>query len=211
MEFQAVKDGEDFKINTSQRMQNLEMTLEGLRKSISQNAASQGSWCVSYDMQVKEAVALCTEGLKELRGKLKDTVDEFNKKEKAHLERIISLEQKCASLNHMNILLSQHRNELANLHDQHVSLSKEMHSNIQAQDNTHDKNLKALKQEILSTPSGIPELKKSLDQKLDIAELNGQNAILRSSNNERHILLLEKKIENIYQLIKKLDLDKQAP
>jgi len=72
-----------------------------------------------------------------------------------------------------------------------------------------DNNLKVNKEEILSIPSELPHLKKMLDQRIELVELNGQNAVLRSSNNERQILLVERKIENIYQLVKKLDITNQ--
>ena len=69
--------------------------------------------------------------------------------------------------------------------------------------------IKSLREELISRPTGLPELQKLLESKIELVELNGQNAVLRSSNNEKQILLIERKIENIYQLIKRLDLNKQ--
>lgn len=66
--------------------------------------------------------------------------------------------------------------------------------------------IKQYRDEVFAKPTGIPELRKEFDDKLEIVSLNGQNSQLRSSNNERELHLIQKKIENIYQLIKQIEL-----
>ena len=60
-----------------------------------------------------------------------------------------------------------------------------------------------------SIPSEASEIKKHLEEKIDVVSLDGSNALLRSSNCEKHLNLIEKKIECIMLLIKKIDLNQQ--
>lgn len=66
--------------------------------------------------------------------------------------------------------------------------------------------LLALREELLAKFNQITEVKKSLEDKLELVALNGTNSVLRCGNNERQLALIEKKLENIYALIKELQL-----
>lgn len=71
---------------------------------------------------------------------------------------------------------------------------------------SYEKKLIKIQQDFNNRLDGLIEFKKQVDDKMDLVALNGTNSTLRSSNNERHLQLIEKKIENIYQLIKELQL-----
>lgn len=71
----------------------------------------------------------------------------------------------------------------------------------------YDLKLEKFKQEILGRPSEIPSLKKELLEKVDLIAMDGSNSLLRSTNNEKQIMLIEKKIENLYLMLKKIDLN----
>lgn len=78
----------------------------------------------------------------------------------------------------------------------------------QSIDQIEKKNLQFI-QEVKSIPSEASEIKKQLEEKIDVISLDGSNALLRSSNCEKHLNLIEKKIECIMLLIKKIDLTQQ--
>lgn len=65
------------------------------------------------------------------------------------------------------------------------------------------------KQNILNKPSEIPSLKSDFDAKLKNAYLDLENANIRTQNLEKQILFMEKKIENVMLLVKKIELDKR--
>ena len=98
---------------------------------------------------------------------------------------------------------------LDSLFDQQKKMQSEYHGLIDRLKIDFNNQIKSLREELISRPTGLPELQKLLESKIELVELNGQNAVLRSSNNEKQILLVERKIENIYQLIKRIDLNKQ--
>lgn len=71
-----------------------------------------------------------------------------------------------------------------------------------------DLKIQQLADEIANKPSEIPAVKDELNTRIDVVSMDSSNAILRSSNCEKHLQLIEKKIENLYLLIKKFDLDR---
>jgi len=90
-----------------------------------------------------------------------------------------------------------------------IRFKGEMHALAQDFYDSMLKNFDKFKQEIILKPTGIEDVKKYLEQKLEVVAMDGSNAILRSANCEKHVNLLEKKIECIMLLIKKMDLNKQ--
>jgi chromosome segregation ATPase len=71
-----------------------------------------------------------------------------------------------------------------------------------------DTKLKALKDELSASPDAIKNVRDEFVKKIEGVALDGSNAVLRSSNSERKIVILEKKIENIYLLLQKLETPK---
>ncbi len=65
--------------------------------------------------------------------------------------------------------------------------------------------LSKLKQEILSSPTDLPEIKKELEQKLEIAYVDFQAVMKELEAIKISSFFQEKKIENIYTLIDRLE------
>lgn len=59
-----------------------------------------------------------------------------------------------------------------------------------------------------SLPNPAVSIKDELLGKLNIVALDGNNSLLKSSNNAQKIAIMEKKIENLYLLVNKLELNK---
>ena len=58
-------------------------------------------------------------------------------------------------------------------------------------------------------PAKSPEIDSKYNEILkscELTKLDGTNAVLRATNNEKHVQLLQKQIENIYLLLKKHEL-----
>lgn len=70
-----------------------------------------------------------------------------------------------------------------------------------------DKKLECMANEIISRPTGFDELRKEIQDEIRLITLNGQNSILRCSNAEKEIHILEKRIEQIFLLLKRNKLD----
>lgn len=71
-----------------------------------------------------------------------------------------------------------------------------------------DEKMTILKNEVTGSPSSLESLKSELVKKMEGIALDGSNAILKANNSAAQISILEKKIENIYLLLKKLELSK---
>lgn len=205
---QTIKEDEDFKFNTNQRIQNLQFAIDMINKALSDSIANQGSQKVYCDNIVNNIGVSLAESLR----KFSQQLDDFRVSVKIYssVTACVSEEVKeCVSLSSFKEKISLLEGLIEKLHRDREELRKEFKEANHRLSQEFDGKLKAQKTEILNMPSEIPAMRKLFDQKLEIVELNGQNAILRSSNNERQLTLIEKKIENIYQLMKKFDLTKQ--
>lgn len=207
-EVQALKAEEDFKFQTNQRIQNLQFAVDTLSKSLEESIADQGSLEQSCNTQIKEVMQATMSSLKEFRQTLGDVRTEFDTQERwfRHMKEMVDQKVEVSSFNEK---ISHLHDCIKRLHDEKDSMRKEFNGLIDRLKLDLDTKIKAQKEEILAIPSEIPGLRKVMDQKMELIELNGQNAVLRSSNNERQIMLVERKIDNLYQLIKKVDLTNQ--
>lgn len=57
--------------------------------------------------------------------------------------------------------------------------------------------------EMIGSPGSMESVQRSISNRMDSIALDGSNAVMKSSNNEQQIKLLEKKLENLSILIKK--------
>ncbi len=205
---QRKKKEEDFKYQTNQRLQKLGFSMDELSKSFDRLEATQMLDRNCLNSQMDKVKQETISNLEEFRQELGDIITAMNKMSdeisrcKAALHDSISKSDLQEKISLINAEIMQIRRE-------NGLLRSEIYSLINIQTANFEKKVKDSKEEILAIPSEIPPLRKLLDQKIEICELNGQNSMLRSSNNERSIQLLEKKIENIYQLIKKIDITSQ--
>lgn len=70
-----------------------------------------------------------------------------------------------------------------------------------------DKKLSNFKLEIQEFPKSAESIKKDISTQLESVGLDSRNAFLKMSNSAQQIVILEKKIENIYLLLKKHELN----
>jgi biopolymer transport protein ExbB/TolQ len=70
-----------------------------------------------------------------------------------------------------------------------------------------EEKINSLKSAIDTSPATILAVKNDISNQLDSAKLDASNAVIRSNNSAQQIVILEKKIENIYLLLKKHELN----
>lgn len=207
-EAQQMKAEEDFKYHTNQRIQNLQFAIDMINKSLASCVAAQGSDKNCVDTQIAEVMNATMSSLKEFRQELGDMATQMTNTNN-WIRQVRSEIEDCVETSHFNEKISHLHDCIKKLHSEKDSMRKEFNGLIDRLKSDFENRLKAQKEEILAMPSEVPNLRKLMDQKIELVELNGQNAVLRSSNNEKQIMLVERKIENLYQLIKKLDLNIQ--
>ncbi len=207
-ELQDIKNEEVFKYMTNQKIQNLDSDLQHLQECVDKLIASGCSDKKGTDIQLQNMTEVCMSTLKEFKQTLGNmSTDLINNKN--WMKQVRSEVEECVSIYNFNEKISHLHDCVKLSHAENESMRKEFKDLIERLKADFDSKLKAMKEEIISRPSEIPDLRKMIDQKIELVELNGQNSLLRSSNNEKQILLVERKIENIYQLIKKFELAKQ--
>lgn len=205
---QEVCNQEKFMVETNKRLQNLELALAEHEKRLNIQEAFHGGIRSDVDQMNNEIMHSTMTILKEFRQEIGNIETNVNK-----------LENKIYNLNKEQELLAN-EDDVNTLYIRITESIKDIHKKVDALHQEHNglierlkldicNQLKALKEEILSRPTGIPELQKLLESKIELVELNSQNGVLRSSNNEKQLLLVERKIDNLYQLIKKIELDKE--
>ena len=201
-------DHEKHVVETNKRLNLIQLTLDRLQRDIEQVSAEQGSLESSCESQLREIMDSTMSSLKEFR----QTIGDFQSRLYSQDLKMQALSDDQHYLVNKEDLSSELKplKKIANdLCDAHDKLHGEVHGLIERLRLDVSNQLKAFKEEVLNRPTGLPELQKLLEAKIELVELNGQNAVLRSSNNEKQLLLVERKIDNIYQLIKKLELEKE--
>ncbi len=207
-DLQQKKADEDFKYNTNQRIQNLQFAIEMINKSLAGMVALHGSDKNCVDTQISQVMEATMSSLKEFRQELGDMASEMDSMKSVMIE-LKKTVQDLVPISMLNEKISRLEETIQQVRREKEALRKDFKDQLQHQFSHFCDLLKSLKTEILNAPSEIPAMKKLFDQKLEIVELNGQNAVLRSSNNERQLQLIEKKIENIYQLLKRIEITHQ--
>lgn len=202
---QSEKADDDFKYQTNQKIQEIQLSIDELSLFISKTCELQKHNKVDCDIQHGQLTTMVMDKLKGFNS----TLDNFDKvvkelvstttKSLERLDDFVLKTQFSQDLDHINKVI----HALDRIVD---NLRNEVTAALRIKTCDFDAKLKALKEEILSRPTGIPELRKELDDKIELATLNGTNSVLRTTNNERQLLLIDKKIENIYQLIKQIEL-----
>ncbi len=207
-EIQQNRSEEDFKYDTNQRIQKLQFAIDEINKSLMESIALQGSEKKENDIQLHYVMESVMLSLKEFRQQLGDFAYESN----ACREVLRQMKENLNDYVHVKVFnerISRLEESISQLSKDKDSVRKDFTGLIERFKSDCDTKIKTQKEEILSIPSEIPAIKKDINQKIELVELNGQNAALRSSNNEKQIMLVERKIENLYQLIKKIDISIQ--
>lgn len=202
--YHAGKSDEDFKYDTIQMLNFLKDSHRKLDNKIDKTDGLVESNRVEVGIEINEVMQSTMNSLKEFRSTLGDIKTGFDKDKETMrgFENKLSL---CVTISDYKETIADLYKITEKLHSKNASMVKEYNDLIERLKVDFKTSLNQMKEDILSRPSEIPELRKLIDQKIELVELNGQNAVLRSSNNENKIMLLERKIENLYQLIKKLE------
>ena len=205
---QDQKEESDFRFQTNQKLQNLQFSIDMINKTLNQCLAVQGTNKVELDIKMAKNLDSCMVMMKDFRSIL----DDFEMKITDHYS---TLSRSIDDVKPLYITRKDHDGEIASLKAVYTELKKEYHQfcqqvNLLVQRSTSDnaEKIKAFIQEIQSKPSPIADLKKQLEEKLEMVALNGTNSVLRSTNNEKQVALIEKKIEQIFLLIKQMELGK---
>lgn len=208
-EFQKNKDEQDFVYQTNERLRTLDFCIEQEREFCKELDAHIGNVQVDFINRLDNSFNKYTDIIKN-QNKTIDILEKSIKIQDKQLNEFKNiLESNQSNLITISKIIDNILNSIDDLTRKYDAMHQDIYGQFERQNKIIDQKIKDHKQEILNKPSEIPELKKSIDQKIELAELNGQNAVLRSSNNERQIMLIEKKIENLYQLIKSIDLTKK--
>ena len=207
-EIQDVKAEDNFKFETNQKIQNLQFSLDKLNDSLNHSFARQGALEVSCSCQINEVMTATMTSLKEFRQSLGDFQTKFDTQER-WFKQIKDLIDSKTDHSFFQDKINDIFSNIRYLQKDIDSIRKEFNGLVERLKVEFNEKIKSQKEEILAIPSELPNLRKLVDQKIELVELNGQNAVLRSSNNEKQILLVERKIENLYQLVKKLEIANQ--
>jgi len=111
-------------------------------------------------------------------------------------ELIISIQK-----NYSDIFLIQ-----STFKDFESSLDKKIQSQVSIVNQNIDTKISIAKKDFQVAPETLSGLRDELLKKLEAVALDGSNAVLKSNNSSQQILVLEKKIENIFLLLKKHEL-----
>lgn len=199
---------QDFKYTTSLSLQNLKFSIDEMENKISRLIAQQGSDVKKCEIEIHNVMNSCMYSLKEFR----ESIDQHDKS----IESILISQRNIINSFNEYTLKEDFSEKIAGVYECVKSLKidreilrDEMISFVNRASNNHITSLERVKKEILSRPSEIPDMIHKVQQKLELAELNGQNAVLRSSNNENQLQLVERKIEQIYQMLKSITLKQE--
>ncbi len=207
-DIQQVKSQEDFQYQVNQRIQNIQFAIDEINQTLAKSIAQYGVFRVDCNNQITNILDQVVSSMKEFRqilGNMKSDVSNLEtwiKQTRSDLTGYVEVSV-------FNEKISLLQDEISSIRLEKERTRNDLNGLCERLKSDFDARLKAMKQEILDIPSGIPDLKQALDQKLELLELNSQNYVLRSSNNEKQIMLVERKIENIYQLIKRLEIANQ--
>ncbi len=201
-------EAEKFTVQTNKRLQDIELSLREHEKQLNTHQAFQGEIKSDVSSQINEIITLTMGSLKEFRQAIGD-FDTHMKKQDAKLQAMKEQQDLLASEEDVGIWNSSLWEAIKDIHSKIDLIRKENNGLIDRLKIDLFNQIKSLREELIARPTGLPELQRLLESKIELVELNGQNAVLRSSNNEKQLLLVDRKIDNIYQLIKKLELSKQ--
>ena len=138
--------------------------------------------------------------LEEVATKQMVSVDAAHSKIGQTNSTIVDIQSNVSSLNNSTISLQSSIDKLVN--DFNMKLSSEV---VKLRVDV-DSRIIAAKNELAALGTPCDALRTELIKKIDDMSLDGRNAVLKASVSSQQITIIEKKIENIYLLLKKFDL-----
>ena len=208
-DYQEEASKNDFVYEVNVKLQDLKFAIDEVNKKLAESVASHGSNRVSITKQLSVVTTECGIKLKQFGYMMNDF-----QKQLSCLQEAVNLIHKntpnFVKKDELNIEVEELLKTLKIFREDQRKAQEELTVHLNRQSREFDAKISALRQEMLNRPSEIPALRKELETKIELTELNGQNAVLRSSNNERQLFLLEKRIEQLALLHKKLEFERQG-
>ena len=203
---QMMKDESDFRNQANQRLQSLEIGMAAMNSNIAELFGKLRSLDVSLgiklDSHIKEQrqqrdahISQVEKENMKMANNANQAVSLFNHAVKTYLSK----EQHDKDISSYAAGLAQVAKELKEFKDSVTSLSQHHTADM-------ERRLQAFKDEVNNRPSDIPKLKKELEQKIDLVALDGTNSVIRTQNFEKQLFIIEKKIEQLFLLIKNLEI-----
>lgn len=90
-----------------------------------------------------------------------------------------------------------------------VSISTAFNNKFDDHADKQKKQLELFSAQAMSAPNSVIESNKQLLEKIEVACIDGANALLKSSNIEMSVKLIERKLENLALQVKKIELSQQ--
>lgn len=206
---QALANEEKNIVNTNFRLQCLELSLQGVQDCLNEIKATVGcqeSEFSSHKNEVLNSIKKSQKHISSSLGDYRTEINEFNNK----IEILNQSLEKCVKKDQLESSFKDIYTQIADVKNYISQSINDIFNCIDREKSHFQDKIKMFKDEIESRPTGIEDLKNEIKNEMKLIDLNGQNSVIRSSNNEKNILLIERKIDNIYQLIKKLELTIQV-
>jgi len=206
---EKAKDDQSEYFNES--INKLSNSIDTLRQNIEDLRATTGTFLSHVSSELKEFKIQLDYVSHETKGRLGDVCLELE----GHKGRYKILEENFQSIKDLAETCDRETSylwhEVSRLETEAESCASADSAYREDQNQKFDQKLKQQLDFILSRPTGVPELRKDLEAQIELNTVNGQNSILRSSNCEKDILLINKKIEQIFLLLKRHQLDFKQP
>lgn len=207
VEKQADKALEERSMYFNESINSLKDDVDEMECQISSVKANLGSFLSHINGQIEEFKIRLDFVIGENSGRLGDMSLELE----AHKGRYRILEE---NFNSMKEVLMACDNEITLLWDELGVFERRINSfivewngHLATQGQVFDRKLKEMEERILSRPSEVAELRREIKTQIELTTLNGQNSVLRCANNEKMIHILEKRLEQVFLLLKKNNLD----
>ena len=206
---QKGKEVEEFKFSTNQRIQNLQFAIDSINKMLSDSIANHGSEKKDIEIQISLFKDSIISSLKEFKNTIiqLEKMTEANKSLTAELLKVQMLYVPKSDLDEK---ISHLNESILKLHSEKVSMRKEFNELIERLKMEVEIKVKISKKEILETPTDLPKVKILLDQNIELSETYYKSCAERFAKDEQKILMLEKKILNIYELMKEFKISNQV-
>ena len=203
---QEEKNNNDFVYRTNQEIQNIWNKIDSLELLFQKHLASHGS-------EISQFQAALDNHQSEMRDYLKlcnTNFDDFQKRLASHVNDVLvcfeQVQNEFVSKTEINPKLHSFKEVLSSLETSNRMCNDNIRSLLQRFPALVDEKVGSLRDELNSRPSNESAIRQELNQTLDVVGMDVTNASIRCANNEKQLNLIEKKIEQLFLLIKKLEL-----
>lgn len=209
------------------KLDSLAPEFDKLREDDQVNFGRLKKWLAEVDEKHTEAQSsfVHPEELTELNASLQNSI-------RSSLQQIESLTDKIRYLSSIQSSIEEKHSELREDHNLLSSMVQEVKKSATDQSKESDYGMRSLRSfveesvmkvkdqvvnymndtkiEMIGSPASMESVRKEILNKLNMTMLDGSNAVLKSSNNEQQIKILEKKLENLSMLMKKNEFSKMG-